>query len=251
MTTATDRRRRFRTLHEHGMFVIPNPWDVGSARQFARRGAPALATTSAGFARSIGLDDYGLDRDRLVDHVAALVAATDVPLSVDGERCFADDPAGVAETVRVLADAGAAGCSIEDYDAASDAIDPVEVSVERVAAAVAAAHRDDAPMLVTARCEHHLRGVDVVEATIDRLRAYIGVGADCVYAPGLTDLRDIIDVVAAVSPTPVNVLLMPGGPSLTELAAAGVRRVSTGSALADRAYAAASAEVDRLLGQIG
>lgn len=226
---------------------MPNPWDVGSARRFAACGARALATTSAGFARAIGLDDYGIDRDQLVAHTVEMAAATDLPLNVDGERCFADDPAGVAETVALLHDTGAAGCSIEDFDPATDAIDPIGVATERVAAAVEAAHRADDAMVVTARCEHHLHGVDDLDATISRLLAYVGAGADCVYAPGLTRPDDIRAVVTAVAPTPVNVLLAPTGPSIAELAALGVRRVSTGSAIANLAYDTATAEVERLL----
>ena len=232
-----DRRDRFRQLHaQEGIFVMPNPWDEGSARLLAWCGFPALATTSAGFAWTLGRNDQTVTRDELVGHVARLAAATDLPLSVDSERCFAADPAGVAETVRLLAGAGAAGCSIEDYDPAA----------ERVAAAAAAAHEGDA-MVLTARAENHLHGSDDLDDTIARLVAYREAGADCVYAPGLTAPADIAAVVAAVA-APVNVLALPGAPSVAELVRLGVRRVSTGSLLASAAYAAMIAGARELLG---
>ncbi len=232
-----DRRARFRELHaQEGIFVMPNPWDEGSARLLARCGFPALATTSAGFAWTLGRNDQAVTRAELVAHVAHLAAATDLPLSVDSERCFAADPAGVAETVRLLAGAGAAGCSIEDYDPATGRIDAIVTAAERVAAAAAAAHEGDA-MVLTARAENHLHGSDDLDDTIARLVAYRAAGADCVYAPGLTASADIAAVVAAVD-APVNVLALPGAPSIPELGRLGVRRVSTGSLLASAAYAA-------------
>src|SRR6185437_4504122 len=163
-------------------------------------------------------------------------AATDLPLSVDSERLFAPDPAGVAEAVRLLAAAGAAGCSIEDYDPATGRIDPVDVATERVAAAAAAAHEGES-MVLTARSENHLHGVDDLDDTIARLVAYETAGADAVYAPGLTDPADIRAVVTAVG-VPVNVLALPDTPPVAELGQLGVRRVSTGSLLASAAYGA-------------
>ena len=227
-----DVRSRFWELHADGTFVMPNPWDVGSAKLLASLGFPALATTSAGLAWSLGKLDMQVTRDELVPHVAALAAATDVPLNVDSERCFPDDPGGVAETVRMLADAGAAGCSIEDYDPVTDAIDPIEVAAERVAVAAEAS-----PLILTARAENHLHGVDDLDDTIARLVAYRDAGADVVYAPGLADLGSISRVVEEVG-IPVNVLALPNGPTVSELGAAGVRRVSTGGALARAAYGA-------------
>ncbi|HEY3766629.1 MAG TPA: isocitrate lyase/phosphoenolpyruvate mutase family protein [Gaiellales bacterium] len=242
-----ERRARFRQLHaEDGIFVMPNPWDEGSARLLAWCGFPALATTSAGFAWTIGKNDQAVTRDELVTHVARLAAATDLPLSVDSERCFADDLAGVGETVRLLAQAGAAGCSIEDYDPATGAIDPVGIAAERVAAAAEAAHAGD-PMVLTARAENHLYGAGDLDDTIARLVAYRAAGADCLYAPGLTDAADIAAVVAAVG-APVNVLALPGAPAVSELRTLGVRRVSTGSLLASAAYAALVAGAGELLG---
>lgn len=234
--SAGDHRARFKELHDRAqLFVMPNPWDVGSARLLASCGFEALATTSAGFAWSLGKRDQGVARAELVAHVASLAAATDLPLNVDSERCYPDDPGGIAETVSLLADAGAAGFSIEDYDPATGRIDTVEAAAERVAIAAEAAHALAEPMLLTGRAENHLRGVDDLDDTIVRLIAYRDAGADAVYAPGLSDLGQIAAVVEAVG-VPVNVLALQAGPSIAELASVGVRRVSTGSSLARAAY---------------
>ena len=238
MTTAAERRERFRALHAaDGLFVMPNPWDVGSARLLASCGFDALATTSAGFAWALGKHDQTVTRDELVAHVKELAAATDLPLNVDSERCYPDDPGGVAETVALLAEAGAAGFSIEDYDPAAGGMDEIGVAAERVAVAADASRRLTEPMVLTARAENHIRGVTDLDDTIARLIAYREAGADALYAPGLTDLEQIASVVAAVQ-TPLNVLLLPGGPTVAELAGVGVRRVSLGSLLAGRAYGA-------------
>ena len=210
---AGERRARFRELHEREqLFVMPNPWDAGSARILAAAGFEALATTSAGFAWSLGKLDQQVTRDELVAHVADLSAATDLPLNVDSERCYPDDQGGVAETVRLLAEAGAAGCSIEDYDPATGAIDDVGLAAERVAAAAEIAHSLDEPMVLTGRAENHIHGVDDLEDTIARLIAYRDAGADCVYAPGLTAAGQIAAVVDALG-VPVNVLALPAAPS--------------------------------------
>jgi len=213
---------------------MPNPWDVGSARLLAALGFEALATTSAGFALSIGKRDQTVTRDELVAHVAELAAATPLPLNVDSERLYPDDEGGVAETVALLADAGAAGCSIEDYDPRAGAIERVESAVERVGVAAEAAR---GRLVLTARCENHLYGAGDLADTIARLAAYRDAGADVVYAPGLTDLGEIRRLVAEVA-VPVNVLALPAGPTVAELGSVGVRRVSTGSALARAAYGA-------------
>jgi 2-methylisocitrate lyase-like PEP mutase family enzyme len=245
--TAGDRRARFRALHaREQLFVMPNPWDVGSARLLASCGFEALATTSAGFAWSIGKLDRTVSRDELVAHVASLANATSLPLNVDSERCYPDDPGGVAETVALLADAGAAGCSIEDYDPAAGSIEDVAVAVERVAVAAEAAHRLPDPMVLTARAENHLHGVDDLDDTVARLIAYRDAGADAVYAPGLADIDQIAAVVEAVR-VPVNVLALPHAPTIAELASVGVRRVSTGSLLARAAYGALTAGARELL----
>jgi 2-methylisocitrate lyase-like PEP mutase family enzyme len=245
--SAADRRARFRELHARdGLFLLPNPWDVGSARLLESLGFEALATTSAGFAWSLGKLDQAVTRDELVAHVAGLSAATTLPLNVDSERCYPDEPGGVEETVRLLAEAGAAGFSIEDYNPTTGAIDPIAVAVRQVQLAVAANRRLDEPMLVTGRAENHIRGVDDLADTTARLVAYRDAGADVVYAPGLTGLEQIAAVVAAVG-IPVNVLALPGGPTVGELASVGVRRVSIGSSLASAAYGALMAGARELL----
>ena len=239
------RRNRFRQLHERGLFLMPNPWDIGSARILASMGFPALATTSLGHAASLGKVDQSVTRDELLTHVAAIAAAVDLPLNVDAERCFADDLDGVAETVSLLAEAGAAGCSIEDYDPARAAIDDVHVAAARVSAAADAAHRHG--MLLTARAENALYGIDDIDDTIARLRAYRDAGADVLYAPRLTDPDQIRRVVQATD-APVNVLAMRHGPPIPELAELGVRRVSTGGPLSRAAYGALRRAAEELLG---
>jgi len=219
---------RFRTLHELGLFVMPNPWDRGSALTLQEAGFSALATTSAGFARSIGKDDQELTRDELVGHVADLTSVISVPLNVDSERLFPDDPGGIAETVRLLAEAGAAGCSIEDYDPRTDRVDELSTAVAAVEAAVEACAEHD--LVLTARAENHLYGITDLDNTIERLLAYTAAGADVLYAPGPRTAADIGRLVEAVD-RPLNVLAMPDGPSAPELEALGVRRVSIGSTL--------------------
>jgi 2-methylisocitrate lyase-like PEP mutase family enzyme len=246
--SAEDRRARFKALHAGPeLFVMPNPWDVGSARLLAAAGFEALATTSAGFAWSLGKLDQQVSRDELVAHVAELAAATSLPLNVDSERCYPDDPGGVGETVSLLAEAGAAGFSIEDYDPATGGIDDIGRAVERVALAADAAHRLADPLVLTGRCENHIRGIDDLDDTISRLLAYRDAGADAIYAPGLTDIDQIAAVVEAVA-VPVNVLALPGGPTISELAAVGVRRISVGSLLASAAYGALLRGARELLG---
>jgi 2-methylisocitrate lyase-like PEP mutase family enzyme len=226
---------RFRELHEREqLFLLPNPWDVGSAILLESLGFEALATTSAGFALAIGKRDQTVTRDELVEHVGELAAATSLPLNVDSERLYPDDPGGLAETVRLLADAGAAGCSIEDYDPSADRIEDVGVAAERVGVAAEAAC---GRLVLTARAENHLYGAGDLDDTIARLVAYRDAGADCVYAPGLTDLDQIRRVVEAAG-VPVNMLALRTGPGVGELASVGVRRVSTGSGLARAAYGA-------------
>jgi 2-methylisocitrate lyase-like PEP mutase family enzyme len=235
---AQERRTRFFELHaRRQVFVMPNPWDVGSAKLLAGAGFEALATTSAGFAWSQGRDDYGMTRDDLIEHVRLLAVAIELPLNVDSERCFADDLDGVAETVRLLHEAGAAGCSIEDWNGPAGIIDPIELAAERVAAAAAAADVGGDRLVLTARAENLLHGVTDLDDTIARLIAYRDAGADCVYAPGLDTTEQIRTVVDAVG-VPLNVLAWPGGPSVSEIGEAGGRRVSTGGSLASTAYGA-------------
>ena len=240
MTTSTD---RFRSLHAGGTFVMPNPYDLGSARLLAALGFQALASTSSGFAATLGRLDMMVGREELLDHVDALAAATDLPLNADSERCYAEDLAGVTETVELLAEAGAAGCSIEDWNPATGSIDPMDVAAERVGAAAAGAAKTG--LVLTARCENHLHGVNDLDDTITRLQSYIAAGAEVVYAPGLADLDQIAKLVKAVS-VPVNMLILPGGPSVTELGEAGARRISTGSLLSRISHGAMVAAAERL-----
>lgn len=242
MTTLRD---RFRALHESGTFLLPNPWDVGSARLLESLGFSALATTSSGLAASLGKRDQEVTRDELVAHVAAVTAAVDIPLNVDAERLYAADPSGIAETVELLAAAGASGLSIEDYDPTTNGIDTVRDAAERVAAAAEACARHG--IVLTARAENHLYGAGDLDDTIARLKEYQAAGAEVVYAPGLHRPADIARVLTAVS-VPVNVLAWPNGPTVPELARLGVRRVSTGGALAWAAYGAARDAALELLG---
>ena len=245
---AETRRARFAELHARDqLFVMPNPWDVGSARILAALGFETLATTSAGLAWVLGKLDTQVTRGELVDHVAEIAPATDLPLNVDSERCYPDEPGGVAETVRLLGDAGAAGCSIEDWNPVTGRIDDVDLAVERVAEAAEAAHAFDPPLVLTGRAENHLHGVDDLDDTIARLVAYRDAGADCVYAPWLSTAEQIAAVVDAVG-VPVNVLATPAVPPLPELADLGVRRISTGSLLAGVAYGALAAAARELQG---
>jgi len=245
---AETRRARFAELHARDqLFVMPNPWDVGSARILAAIGFEALATTSAGLAWVLGKLDTQVTRGELVDHVAEVAPATDLPLNVDSERCYPDEPGGVAETVRLLGEAGAAGCSIEDWNPATGRIDDVGLAVERVAEAAEAARAYDPPLVLTGRAENHLHGVDDLDDTIARLVAYRDAGADCVYAPWLSTAEQIAAVVDAVG-VPVNVLATPAVPPLPELADLGVRRISTGSLLAGVAYGALAAAARELQG---
>ena len=223
---------------------MPNPWDVGSARLLAASGFAALATTSSGLAASLGKADQQVTFEELLAHVTSLVAGVTVPLNVDAERLYADDPAGVARNLELIAATGAAGCSIEDYDPVTKAIDPLAVAVERVAAAADAAARSG--IVLTARAENHLYGVTDLEDTIERLQAYRDAGAEVVFAPGVVDVSQIATLVTAVD-VPVNVIASPSGPSVAELAQTGVRRISTGGSLARAAYSALMAGARELL----
>ena len=221
----------FRELHHRdGAFVIPNPWDVGTARILASMGFEALATTSAGFAFSLGLTDGAVTRDQALAHCRNIVAATDLPVSADLEKCFADDPAGVAETIRLAADTGLAGCSIEDATGRRAApIFDFDFAVARVAAAVEAARGLSHDFVLTARAENFLHGQSDLDDTVRRLQAFEAAGADVVYAPGLPDL-DAIRLACSSVGRPVNVVIgAPDTPYGTaELAAAGVKRISVG-----------------------
>ena len=231
---------RFTELHRTGTWVLPNPWDVGSAKLLAADGHVALATTSSGYSASAGRDDGADTLDQLVEHVRAVCAAVDVPVNVDSERCFDD----VAETVERLAEAGAAGISIEDYNPFTDDTDPLAVSVERLTLAVTAAEPHG--VIVTARADQYFHGQPDFDEVLSRLTAFRDAGADCLYAPGLVNLEEVAEVVALG--LPVDVLSFPRCPTVPELASAGVRRISTGGGLTWAAYAAALRAADELRG---
>jgi 2-methylisocitrate lyase-like PEP mutase family enzyme len=240
METQKKKAERFRALHERGgAFVIPNPWDVSSARLLAGLGFEALATTSVGFAFSLGRLDGQVTREEAVEHCRLLSAATDLPVSADLEKCFADDPAEAAETVRLAARAGVVGGSIEDYT--GDPANPIydfALAVERVHAAAEAARSLDLPFTLTARAENLLHDRQDLDDTIRRLQAFEAAGADVLYAPGLATLDEVRMVTSSLS-KPVNVLApVLKGVTVAQLADAGAKRISTGGALARAAITA-------------
>lgn len=238
LPSVTDKRQAFRRLHETGCFVIPNPWDTGSARLLQGMGFKALASTSSGFAWSQGRPDNGISREMALEHLAALVAATDLPVNADFESGFAADPAGVGESVRMAVETGVAGLSIEDSTGDANApLFALDEAVERLRAARRAIDSAAPETLLVARAECYFVGRPDLQETIARLRAYAGAGADCLYAPGLKTRDEIAAVVAAVAPKPVN-LLIGGASDLTvaDVAALGVRRISVGGALARAAW---------------
>jgi 2-methylisocitrate lyase-like PEP mutase family enzyme len=232
-----DQRQEFRDLHK-SPFIIPNPWDAGSAKILASLGFRALATTSAGFANAIGRMDGGVTREEAIMHAALIDGATPLPVNADLENGFGDDPSAAAETISQALDAGIAGGSIEDFG--GGAIYELPLAIDRIRAAAEINRQSDSPLMLTARAENHIRGNPNLEDTIGRLQAYQEAGADVLYAPGLTDLSDIETLVSAVD-LPVNVLVMPGGPTIPQLFKVGVIRVSTGSSIS---MAAQSALVD-------
>jgi 2-methylisocitrate lyase-like PEP mutase family enzyme len=241
MRTQAEKGSAFRALHERDRaFIIPNPWDVGTARLLERLGFEALATTSAGYAFSIGRRDNAVGRDRMMAHVEAIASATDLPVSGDLENGFGDDPETVAETIRRAAAAGLVGASIEDGTTrAEDPLYEHRLAAARVRAAVEAARSLPFPFTLTARAENYLVGRPDLDDTIRRLQSYQEAGADVLYAPGLTSRDDIAAVVRAVD-RPVNVVMGLQGVqlSLAELSDVGVQRVSVGSALSRAALGA-------------
>jgi 2-methylisocitrate lyase-like PEP mutase family enzyme len=246
MTIQADKAREFLALHRAGEpLLLPNPWDLGSARLLASLGFKALATTSSGFAASLGRNDGAVTRDEALIHAAVIVAATDLPVSADLENAFADDPAGVAQTIRLGIEVGLAGGSVEDFTRRKeDPIYDVKLAAERVAAAAEVAHAGPVSFVLTARAENYLHGRPDLADTIARLQAFAEAGADVLYAPGLRDIQDIRQVVREVD-RPVNVLAVDGAPTVAELAEAGVSRVSVGGAFA---FAALGALADAATG---
>jgi 2-methylisocitrate lyase-like PEP mutase family enzyme len=233
MTEQAEKARRFLALHRgERPLLLPNPWDRGSAKLLASLGFQALATTSSGYAATLGRLDGSVTRDEAVGHAASIVEATDLPVSADLENAFADEPAGVADTMRRALQAGLAGCSVEDFTGRNDTpIYDAGLAAERVAAAAETVHRGPVHLVLTARAENYLNGRPDLSDTISRLQAYQAAGADVLYAPGLTSLDDIRQLVASVD-RPVNVLARPGAPGVSELATVGVSRVSVGGAFA-------------------
>jgi 2-methylisocitrate lyase-like PEP mutase family enzyme len=236
--TSADKRATFKEMHESGCFILPNPFDVGSARALARLGFKALASTSAGFAWTIGKADNHVTVDDVCHHLTALCAAVDLPVNADFEGGFAIEPAKVGANVARGVKTGVAGLSIED--STGDAAKPLydfDLAVARIKAARAAIDADQSGVLLTGRCEAFLWGVKDPGLVIDRLQAYAAAGADCLYAPGIKTKEEISAVVKAVHPKPVNLLIGAPGLSVREAADLGVRRISVGGSLARTAWA--------------
>jgi 2-methylisocitrate lyase-like PEP mutase family enzyme len=243
VVTQSEKAEAFRALHESGTFVIPNPWDAGSARLFEALGFRALATTSSGFAFTLGRVDGSATLDEVCEHVRALDRATSLPVSVDLENGYGPQAEDAANAIARAAEAGAVGGSIEDYDA-SGALYTFDHAVERVAAAVEAARALDFPFVLTARAENHIRGNPDLDDTIARLEAFERAGADVLYAPGLRTVEEIRAVCDA-TPKPVNVLARPDL-TFDEIAEAGARRISVGGALTWVALAAVAGAAERI-----
>ena len=238
MTVQDDRVEEFRRLHSSGCFVIPNPWDVGSALYLQSMGFKALATTSAGFAWAQGRGDGGVTREAALAHIAELSAASDVPVNADFEGGFADAPEGVAESVRLCVETGVSGLSIEDFT--GDRANPLydfDLAVARIGAARAAIDKAGGDVLLTGRSEGFIRGRPDLDETIRRLKAYAGAGAECLYAPGISTREQISAVVQAVAPKPVNLLIgTPSELTVKDCTDLGVRRISVGGSLARAAW---------------
>jgi 2-methylisocitrate lyase-like PEP mutase family enzyme len=234
-----DRAQRFLDMHEPGNpLLLPNPWDVGSAVLLASLGFQALATTSSGFAATLGRLDSSVTREQAIAHAASIVQATELPVSADLENGFGEHAEDVAETVRQARETGLAGCSIEDFSGDQSApIYERARAVERVLAATEQAHSGSGRFVLTARAENHVHGRDDLADTIARLQAFEQAGADVLYAPGLRTVEEIREVVESVG-KPVNVLVRPGMPPVSELAAAGVARISVGGGFAFAALGA-------------
>jgi 2-methylisocitrate lyase-like PEP mutase family enzyme len=239
MTNQADKARRFLDLHRAGEpLLLPNPWDLGSAKLLAWMGFEALATTSSGFAASLGRNDGAVTREEALVHSAVMVAATDLPVSADLENAYAHEPSGVAETIGLAIEVGLAGCSVEDFSGRDDEpIYDARFAAERILAAADIAHSGPVPFVLTARAENYLHGRPDLADTIARLQSYQEAGADVLYAPGLRSIDDIRQLIREVD-RPVNVLAMADAPSVPELAQAGVSRISVGGSFAFAALGA-------------
>jgi 2-methylisocitrate lyase-like PEP mutase family enzyme len=235
--SVAEKRTAFRALHETGCFLLPNPWDAGSARMLQHMGFAALASTSAGYAWTMGHPDYAVTCDGVVEHLTALCAAVDLPVNADFEGGFATEPEGVAVNVRRAIQAGVAGLSIEDRDlAAPHGLYGATLAVARIRAARAAIDASGHEIILVARTEGMLADPAALTPAIDRLVAFAAAGADCLYAPGVRNKADIAAMVRAVAPKPLNVLMMGQGLTVAEMADLGVRRISVGGALARMAW---------------
>jgi 2-methylisocitrate lyase-like PEP mutase family enzyme len=235
--TTTDKRAAFRKLHEKGCFIIPNPFDVGTAKALAQLGFKALASSSAGFAWTIGKADNHVTVDEVCDHLTAICAAVDVPVNADFEGGFAVEPEGVAKNVARAVKTGVAGLSIEDSTGdKSKPLFEAGLAVERIKAARKAIDADKSGVMLTGRCEGFLWGVTDQKLVIERLQAYSEAGADCLYAPGIKTKEEIAAVVKAVQPKPVNLLIGASGLSLPQAEELGVRRISVGGSLGRSAW---------------
>lgn len=249
MNDWTKRRADFRTLHAEGCFVLPNPWDTGSARRLEALGFKALASSSSAAALVLGLTDYQLSLDQCLDHLEMLCRSTALPVNADFENGFANNAEGVAENVTRAIATGIAGISIEDQH--GGVLYPLDLAVARIAAARTAIDSSGADVMLVARTEGRLWGLSDRQEAIDRLVAFAAAGADCLYAPGVTAPDEISNIVRAVSPKPVNVLLMNPEMYVVDLAALGVRRVSTGGALANAAWRGFDKAADALATNAG
>jgi 2-methylisocitrate lyase-like PEP mutase family enzyme len=238
MPTTADKRKTFRKLHEAGCFVIPNPWNVGTARYFQHLGFKALATTSSGFAHAQGFADGAVPRDPMLAHLREIAAAADVPVNADFEGGYADAPEAVAESVRLCIETGVAGLSIEDSTGDDqNSLYDFDLALARVRAARAAIDKAGGDVVFTARTEGFVRGRPDLAETIRRLKAFAEAGADCLYSPGIKTREEIVATVNAVAPMPVNLLMSSAtGFSVNDLAEMGVRRISVGGTLARVAW---------------
>jgi 2-methylisocitrate lyase-like PEP mutase family enzyme len=246
--TTQDKRSVFRALHASGCFVLPNPWDVGSARMLQHLGFSAVASTSAGFAWSAGRPDYAVTRTDVLDHLGTLCAAVDLPVNADFESGFARAPEAVADNVRLALETGIAGLSIEDRQVdGTPGLYDLALSTERIRAARQAIDQSGTGAILVARTEGLLQDPGALTPAIDKLVTFAAAGADCLYAPGVRDREHIATMVRAVAPKPVNVLMMRPGLSVAELAALGVRRISVGGALARVAWASMLATARQML----
>jgi 2-methylisocitrate lyase-like PEP mutase family enzyme len=249
MQEHADKAVRFLALHQQERpLLLANAWDVGSAKLLASLGFKALATTSSGYAATLGRLDYAVSREEAVSHAAALVAATDLPVSADFEDGFGNDPVAVAETIGLALEAGLAGCSVEDWNSKDGRLYDAIEATERIAAAAEVAHAGPVRLVLTARAENYLRGKPDLHDTIARLRAYQQAGADVLYAPALDRIEDLRELIASVE-LPLNVLARPGAPSVAQLAALGVKRVSVGGGFAFAALGAVTGAAAELLAE--